>query len=93
MAGRTFRRCSGISVRVALIAIHRKVRTRERETGGIVVKSHVCISGRVTGQTGRVFINIAIYRRVAVVCFRIYMAISTGKFCIIGWILVTIRAF
>ena len=93
MAGCALCGCTGITSRVALLAFCRKVRPGKRKIRRIVVKSHVCIAGLVTGVTGRIFINIAIYAAVTIVGYRIDMAIGAGKFCVIGRILVAIRAF
>lgn len=92
MAGSTLRRGAGIAVGMAFRAGSIQVRSGQRKCRSIVIKGIIGISRRVTGEAGRIFINIAIYTVVPVVCFRIGMTNGTGKFRVIGRIGMAIGA-
>ncbi len=92
MAGHTLRGCPCVTIRVALVAIGTQVRAREREPRVVVVEGIACIAGRVTSQTGRIFIHIPVYADVGIVCNRVDMAIGAGEFRKIGWILMAFIA-
>lgn len=93
MAGGTLRGRARISIGMALVALRSKMRASEREIGQTVVKSIVSIARWVTNQTGRTFIHVAVYAAVVLICFRIDVASSAGKFRKIGWIQVAFCTF
>ena len=61
MAGSTIRRRTSIARRVAVNAVIRNVRPRQREGRHIMIKNIIRIPCRVAGQASRIFIHIPPY--------------------------------
>jgi hypothetical protein len=90
MTGGALGGCTCISIGVAFLAIDGLVSTCQSEVGSTVVEHIVGTTRRMTGQTGRIIVLIAVYPIVLLICIRIRMATDTGEIGVIGRILVTI---
>lgn len=91
MAGYTFGRSAGETIGMAIDTSSCQVRPGQREVCGVVVKRIIGISGRVTGKTGRIKINIPVHAGVLIVRLRVGVAICAGKFHVIRRISMAIR--
>ncbi len=74
MAGVTIGWSTGISVFMALQTIDANMRAGEREVGGVMIKSHIGLPGRVACQAGNIIVNISIHANVSFIRFRVDVA-------------------
>ena len=84
VAARTIRGRTGISGSMTIQTSGGLVRSGQRETGVVVIKSGIAVAGWVTSQASRTVVRIAIDTGVLIVGFRVEVAGDAGKFRIIG---------